>query len=127
MPHALVIDDNAKNIDVLSTLLAKEGVKTTEVSNSNQVAGMLDSLDTVQVVFLDLEMPGKSGYDVLALLKSNPHFARVPVVAYTVHVSEINVAHQQGFHSFLGKPLDPKKFPEQLARILKGEQVWERN
>jgi hypothetical protein len=45
-------------------------------------------------------------------------------VAYTVHVSEINTVYQMGFHSFLGKPLDSDLFPDQLARILRGERVW---
>ena len=43
---------------------------------------------------------------------------------YTVHVSEIGVARDLGFHSFLGKPLDVDKFPEQLKRILNDEPVW---
>jgi DNA-binding NarL/FixJ family response regulator len=58
------------------------------------------------------------------MLKSYEYLGRVPVVAYTVHVSEINRAYQLGFHSFIGKPIDPDKFPDQLARILRGEPVW---
>jgi two-component system cell cycle response regulator DivK len=70
-------------------------------------------------------MPGLNGYDVLAQLRTDMLFQTVPVVAYTVHVSEINAAHEKGFDSFIGKPLDPDRFPDQLARILRGEPVWE--
>jgi CheY-like chemotaxis protein len=88
---------------------------------------VLNELAAIDVVFLDLEMPGANGYQVLEKLRADPRFQSVPVVAYTVHVSEISVAHEQGFHSFLGKPLDADRFPDQLARILSGESVWETN
>ncbi len=48
----------------------------------------------------------------------------IPIVAYTVHISEINMARQVGFHSFLGKPLDMDSFPHHLSQILSGEGVW---
>jgi two-component system, cell cycle response regulator DivK len=70
-------------------------------------------------------MPGLNGYQVIEALKADARFASVPFVAYTVHISEIQAAHQRGFDGFLGKPLNADKFPDQLARILKGEQVWE--
>jgi two-component system, cell cycle response regulator DivK len=122
--HALIIEDNAKNIWVLATMLSKEGVSHTELNNPNQLEEVLQNLEWVDVVFVDLEMQGRSGYDVLDLLKADNRFQSVPVVAYTVHLSEINKAHEVGFHSFLSKPLDSERFPEQLAKILQGEHVW---
>ena len=124
MSHALVIDDNAQNVKVLVQLLSKQGVSCTEVSDPRKLANMLSSLGNVDVVFLDLEMPGLDGYKVKDLLRQ--HLGGTPIIAYTVHVSEINVVQQMGFDGFLGKPLDNAKFPDQLARILNGEAVWER-
>ncbi|NWG17310.1 MAG: response regulator [Chloroflexi bacterium] len=123
-PHALIFDDNLKNLNVLARLLAEQSVGSTPVMNSRMIDSILDSIDSIDVIFLDLEMPGLNGFDVLEKLKTSPRFEHVPVVAYTVHVSEINEARRRGFHSFIGKPLDPDKFPGQLARILRGEQVW---
>jgi two-component system cell cycle response regulator DivK len=123
--HALIIDDNIKNMNVLSMLLSEQGVSTTQVINPTKLDAILQGIDHMDVVFLDLEMPDIDGYEVLALLKSHARFQTVPVIAYTVHVSEINAVHQQGFDGFIGKPLDPDKFPDQLARILNGLPVWE--
>jgi CheY-like chemotaxis protein len=122
--HALIIEDNGKNIHVLASLLQREGVSHTDLSDPTLLEEVLQTLEQVDVVFLDLEMQGRSGYDVLGLLKEDPRFQSVPVVAYTVHVSEINNAYQVGFHSFLPKPLDSERFSEQLAKILQGERVW---
>jgi len=123
--HALVIDDNIKNVNILAHLLSEQGVDSTRVTHPNQLDTVLQSIGKVDVVFLDLEMPGMDGYDVLGRLRTEMRFQAVPVVAYTVHVSEINAAYEQGFDSFLGKPLDPDRFPDQLARILSGQPVWE--
>jgi CheY-like chemotaxis protein len=123
--HALIIDDNPRNLSVLARLLAMQGVSSTEVQKSLHIDDILNAVDAVDVVFLDLEMPNHDGYEVLEALKSTSRFQSVPIVAYSVHTSEIQTAYQKGFHSFLGKPLDSDKFPEQLSRILKGQAVWE--
>lgn len=123
-PHALVIDDNAKNLSVLTRLLSDEGVSATPVAHPKQLDGVLDNLGQVNLIFLDIEMPGMSGYDVLEKLKADQRVGHVPVVAYTVHVSEISRAQQLGFDSFIGKPINPDLFPSQLASLLRGEAVW---
>ncbi len=120
--HALVIDDNTNNIGVLAELLRLEGVKVTTIQNPLKIDEALEQ--PVDIIFLDLEMPEMDGYEVLGHFKADARLAGVPVVAYTVHVSEMITARQMGFHSFLGKPLDADKFPKQLERILQGERVW---
>ena len=51
----------------------------------------------------------------------------MPIVAVTAEASveQMNKAREAGFDGFLGKPLDPDRFPDQIRRILNGEQVWE--
>jgi two-component system, cell cycle response regulator DivK len=124
MTHALLIDDNAQNLRVLSQLLSRQNVSCTEISDSRKVSTLLPTLQPIDVVFLDLEMPGLDGFKVKDLLKAQ--LGTVPIVAYTVHVSEIVKVKQLGFDGFLAKPLDNARFPDQLARILNGEPVWER-
>lgn len=122
--HALIIDDNAQNIGVLATLLKFEDVDATKVQMPKTLHAMIDDMQQPNVVFLDLEMPGMDGFEVLDMLKAHDRFQNTPIVAYTVHVSEINVARDYGFDGFLGKPLDADKFSGQLQRILDGESVW---
>jgi len=124
-PVALVIDDNPSNLDVLSVLLKKEGVNSVPLQSPREIAEALVKLGHVDVVFLDLEFPNYSGMDVVGTLKTDARLQGVPIVAYTVHTSEQNEARSAGFDSFIGKPISPKRFPEQLRRILSGEMVWE--
>jgi two-component system cell cycle response regulator DivK len=124
MPQALIIDDNGQNVQVLVNLLSDEGLDSLQVTNPKQLNSVLQSLGKIEIVFLDLEMPGLTGYEILEMLKLDDRFAGVPIVAYTVYSNEINRAYELGFDSFIGKPLDPDKFPDQLAKILSGEAVW---
>ena len=123
--HALIVDDNVSNVEALQALLSREGIVSTMLISPIDLPELLETLDPVDVVFLDLEFPNNNGYAILEQLRADPQMADIPFVAYTVHISEQNEARRAGFHSFLGKPLDVQKFPEQLQRILSGEHVWE--
>ena len=121
----LVIDDDPTSVRVLEELVKRINVAEFGSLDSYTVQEYLDSDATPDVIFLDLEMPQINGYMVLERIQNNPRFANVPVVAYTTHTSHLNDAKRAGFHSFLSKPLNGRQFPEQLARILDGEPVWE--
>ena len=124
-PQALIIDDNRLNIDVLTMMLSNEGVSYVSLDSPRHLAKTLDQMESVDVVFLDLEFPNGSGFKLLEQLKADSRLDGVPVVAYTVHTSKINEVRRAGFHSLLGKPLDVARFPQQLNRILRGVPVWE--
>jgi two-component system, cell cycle response regulator DivK len=122
--HAVVIEDNEGNAEVLERLLKVEGMQVTVIRQPQQVESVLRTLQRIDVVFLDLEMPQMNGYDVFALLKQQLRLT-APVVACTVHLNEIVNVRETGFDGFLGKPLDGERFSQQLLRILNRESVWE--
>lgn len=121
--HALVIDDSASNIDVLTALLAVEGIGVWSFLHPDEAERALPTLPAVDVIFCDLEMPESSGYELLPRLRR--HFGHdVPIIAYSVHTSEMGRARGAGFDGFLGKPVDGERFALLLAKILRGEPVW---
>jgi two-component system, cell cycle response regulator DivK len=123
--HALIIDDNRLNIDVIAMILSQEGVDSTAVEYPTRLSGVLEQLEKIDVVFLDLEFPNENGFRLLEQLKADPRIGNAPIVAYTVHTSSIDDARRAGFHSFIGKPISSQRFPGQLKRILSGIPVWE--
>ncbi len=124
-PVALIVDDNALNLETLALLLHKEGITPVQVQYPRDLPTLLEQQPAIDVVFLDLEFPNASGFQLLDQLRPHPRLAGVPIVAYTVHISEQNEARDAGFHSFIGKPLSPERFPDQIRRILDGIPVWE--
>ena len=122
--HALIIDDDAYNVYVMERFLDKENISYTTFTDSSKLDAILKQCETANIVLLDLEMPNKDGYELIAILKRSLSPA-IPIVACTVHTAEINRAKKLGFSSFIAKPLDMERFSEQISRILKGEAVWE--
>ncbi len=122
--HALIIDDNANNVEVLEGLLGGQGLSCTSIQDPTGVQAVLANLGHVDVVFCDLEMPKIDGFQLLPILRQALGRS-VPIVTYTVHLSEMDEARKVGFDGFLGKPLDADRFPELLKRILNGQAIWE--
>ena len=124
-PHALIIEDNSNNSEVLAILLELQGVASTNVRSTRQVASTIEQLEHVDVIFLDLEFPYGDGFGVFKLLRSDPRYNAIPIIAYSVHISQVDKVRAAGFQGFLGKPLSIEQFPDQLRRILSGIAVWE--
>lgn len=123
--RALIIEDDEVSVDVLQNLLSQLEVDTMVIPGNKQTPDHLAETSRPDVIFLDLEMPGYNGYEILTFIQQDREFDGVPIVAYTTHISHMNDARRAGFHSFLGKPLSRFEFAEQLERILNGESVWE--
>jgi CheY-like chemotaxis protein len=121
--HALIIDDDAMSLGVLSQLLELEHFTYTAVQDSSQIEKVIANLARVDVVFLDLEMPQLNGYNVFDYLKHDVGIT-APIVAHTVHVSESNVVRSMGFDAFICKPIDSDNFHDQLQQILDGNRIW---
>jgi two-component system cell cycle response regulator DivK len=91
-----------------------------------EVVEYADTLPKVDLILMDIRLPYEDGYTALKKIR-NSRLKDVPVIAVTAEASveQINKARQSGFDGFLGKPLDPDLFPDQIQRILDGEPVWE--
>ncbi len=115
--RALIIEDEQVSIDVLSNLLTQLDVTISVIFSGPDIAANIAHETPPNIVFLDLEMPGLNGYDVLDILRADPRFEGVPIVAYTTHLSHMNNTRNAGFDGFLGKPLNRGEFADNLIRI----------
>ncbi len=124
----LVVEDDLNNFILMTRLLAFLGVKKCEWKASGwKVLEFAETLGEIHLILMDINLPDADGYQALASLRSHERFVDVPIVAVTAQVSVANMrrAQQSGFNGFIGKPLDPVRFPEQVQRILQGAEVWE--
>jgi two-component system cell cycle response regulator DivK len=124
----LVVEDNLNNFLLITRLLAYLGVRQCEWKASGwQVLEFADSLPKIDLILMDIHLPEEDGYQALARLRAENKFKETKIVAVTAEATESNLqrARAAGFDGFIGKPLDPDRFPDQIKQILEGEEVWE--
>lgn len=114
MIDILLVDDDPDTIQLLGRILNEVG--TLRFATNGEDALRLIHESTPDVVLLDAEMPGMSGFEVCETLKAEPAFAAVPVIFVTNHadpVFEVS-GFDLGAADFIAKPVSP---PLVLARV----------
>jgi CheY-like chemotaxis protein len=87
----------------------------------NAVGGMVVVRTTLpQVVLMDINLPGMSGYDATRLLKGWPETRHIPVIALTAAamLGDRKRSDQAGFHRYLTKPVRVDELLETLEELL---------
>jgi two-component system cell cycle response regulator DivK len=126
--HVLVVEDNVPNFVLIARMLAFMGVQRCEWKTSGwQVVQFADTLPKIDLILMDIRLPYEDGYQALKKVRAHERLKETVVVAVTAEASEeqMRKAQDSGFDGFLGKPLDPDRFPDQIQRLLSGEEVWE--
>jgi two-component system cell cycle response regulator DivK len=123
----LVVEDNVSNFVLIARMLGFLGIHCEWKTSGYEVVEYADTLPRLDLILMDIRLPYEDGYGALKKIRQSSHLKNVPVIAVTAvaSVEQINKAKLAGFNGFLGKPLDPDKFPDQIQRILAGEPVWE--
>jgi len=119
-PRVLVVDDDFEMIDLIREVLnlfpcdmsvATDGEEALQILNAEAERGQ-----SVDVVLLDVMMPGEDGFHILERMKSNAQLAQTPVILITGLDSVMAKTRglQKGADDYIIKPFDPQ---ELLARI----------
>ncbi len=123
----LVVEDNVANFVLVARMLGYLGVHCEWKTSGYEVLEYADALPRLDLILMDIRLPYEDGFAAQRKLRASNRFKTTPIVAVTAFASEDQMARARtaGFDGFLGKPLDPDRFPDQIRRILNGEQVWE--
>jgi two-component system cell cycle response regulator DivK len=123
----LVVEDNVSNFVLIARLLGFLGIHCEWKTSGYEVVEYADTLPKLDLILLDIRLPYEDGYSALKKIRESEKLKSIPVIAVTAEAdqAQINKAKNAGFDGFIGKPLDPDRFPDQINRILSGIPVWE--
>ncbi|HUH98525.1 MAG TPA: response regulator [Anaerolineales bacterium] len=123
----LVVEDNVSNFVLIARMLGYLGIHCEWKTSGFEVVEYADTLPRLDLILMDIRLPYEDGYAAQRKIRASERFKSVRIVAVTAEASleQMNRARASGFDGFLGKPLDPDRFPDQIRRILNGEEVWE--
>lgn len=113
----LCVDDNARNLYVLSAMLRAAGHRTLECTSGAEALEVLRRRK-VDVVMLDMVMPDMDGFDVIARLREAGGLnAETPVIACTANVlpDQIEAYRRAGTAGVVAKPINPREMLEAVA------------
>ena len=114
-PHLLVVDDDREIRSLVAQFLTRHGYRVTGVKDG---AEMMRALETARVdlIVLDLMLPGEDGLSLCRRLRAAPDTAQTPVIMLTAMGEETDriVGLEMGADDYLAKPFSPR---ELLARI----------
>ncbi len=125
----LVVEDNVANFVLIARLLGYMGIHCEWKTSGYEVVEYADTLPSLDLILMDIRLPYEDGYGALRKIRSSPRLKDTRVVAVTAEAGpeQMRKAREASFDGFIGKPLDPDRFPDQIRRILSGDAVWEFN
>lgn len=119
---SILVDDEPEALDILEDLLRSEGIsvlrKTTKVENA-----LPDIIELKpDIVFLDIQMPGKNGFDLVRQLRElREQPAIIFITAYSQYAVE---AIRHAAFDFILKPIDPAELNNAICRFINQKESY---
>ena len=120
-PYILLVDDDDDDVEMLSSSLEAAGIKTSFYNSSDKALDFLRQVeepsDMPLLIILDSNLPGLTGKETLALIKSDDKTKRIPVIMYSTSMplQFQNKLLQLGAYSCYGKARTYKDFTQQVG------------
>jgi two-component system OmpR family response regulator len=122
----LVVDDDAEIRDLLSEYLRKNGYRVSAVADGKGMWAALDSGRRVDIVVLDLMLPGDDGLTLCRDLRAR---SELPVIMLTARGEETDriVGLEMGADDYLAKPFSPRELLARIKSILRRARTLPEN
>ena len=117
----LIIEDNEKNLKLVRDVLQFNGYETAEAITAEDGLVLARSQHPA-LILLDIQLPGMDGFAALRQLRADPITTSTPVIAVTASAMEQDRQRilEAGFDGYMTKPINVKRFIEEIRTVLVG-------
>jgi CheY-like chemotaxis protein len=107
----LLVDDDVRNTFALATVLEDNDMEIIVATNGKEALKQLDEHQDIIMVIMDMMMPEMDGYEAMRIIRSQPHFQKLPIIALTAKAMKGDKAKciEAGANDYLSKPVDTDK------------------
>lgn len=118
--YVLLVEDNFINQELVLEILRKEGIRVDLANNGAEAIEMVGR-NNYSAVLMDCQMPVMDGFEATRIIRADPRFADLPIIAMTanVMVEDRERCLDSGMNDHFGKPIDWDRFFQTLARWTK--------
>jgi HAMP domain-containing protein/CheY-like chemotaxis protein/signal transduction histidine kinase len=108
---ALLVDDDARNIFALSSVLERRGMKVLTATTGNEAVALVRSSPEIAIVLMDIMMPQMDGYQTMGVIRQDPSFSRLPIIALTAKAmkGDREKCLEAGASDYLAKPVNTEQ------------------
>ncbi|MGB9664077.1 MAG: PAS domain-containing hybrid sensor histidine kinase/response regulator [Ignavibacteria bacterium] len=120
-PTVLIVEDNKDNSYFVEVILSKLGLKYYSVTTSEQAFEILKNKH-IDLILMDISLIGGiSGEDALKVIKGNPKYQKIPIIAMTAHAMQGDREHflSVGFDDYIAKPFTMEQLSQLLFKFLR--------
>jgi CheY-like chemotaxis protein len=116
----LLVDDDARNIFALSSVLERRGIRVLTATTGNEAIGLIESTPDLAVVLMDIMMPEMDGYQTMQAIREKPTFRRLPIIALTAKAmkGDREKCLEAGASDYLAKPVNTEQLLSSLRMWL---------
>jgi CheY-like chemotaxis protein len=113
----LVVDDDVRNIFALSSVLERHGMTALTAGTGREAIATIESTPGLAIVLMDIMMPEMDGYETMQVIRQDPAFRRLPIIALTAKAmkGDREKCLEAGASDYLAKPVNT----EQLLSALR--------
>jgi CheY-like chemotaxis protein len=113
----LLVDDDARNIFALSSVLERRGMNVLTAMTGLEAIETAERTPELAIVLMDIMMPEMDGYQTIGVIRDNPAFRRLPIIALTAKAmkGDREKCLEAGASDYLAKPVNT----EQLLSTLR--------
>ncbi|HEX6349037.1 MAG TPA: HAMP domain-containing protein [Candidatus Dormibacteraeota bacterium] len=118
----LVVDDDVRNIYALTALLEREGAEVLNAESGVEAIELLGRKTRVDAVLMDVMMPELDGLQTTAVIRENPEFQGLPIIAVTAKAMQGDRERclEAGASDYIAKPVDAEQLVELVRRWTAG-------
>ncbi|MCS6289491.1 MAG: response regulator transcription factor [Nitrospira sp.] len=119
-PAVLMVEDEEDTASLLKFLLERASYAVVHAKDGRQARELVDTLSPPDIILLDVMLPFFTGLQVLAYIRSNRAWEKVPIVMLTADGSEHDItrALENGANDYILKPFNPRELASRLKRFL---------
>lgn len=118
----LAVDDDEMSLEMLSSILASQGVVCSKAANGKEALDILESNPDYDILLLDLQMPVMDGFELLIQCKGNPYLSDIPIIVLASDRHEKIKSLKMGADDFLNKPYDLEEIELRIAKLVKSHR-----